>query len=270
MGKKVMDRGVLVSSAPPAELVRFEGYAALWREHCFRVISLNSPDEAAMMFESANFEIVAAKRSFEGRYGKQLVGIVEALRIAWDHAAPDEVVGLMNADIFPNFDAKFEGIGRREVHLFCRLDISPEGRRIYHEGFDLVLMRKWGAFPTIAHDDDFAFGVPWWDLWLPLGLENLGMRVVINHSGAICHELHEQRYSIDLWRSKRAYLEETFLKHIQQSAQNAISRIHEKRTKEDGYSENHLGDSILTYLRSERTTWRRRFFRRLARLLRPF
>jgi hypothetical protein len=211
---------------------------------------------------------VLAQRSFERRYGKQVVGIVDGLRTAWDRAAPGQIVGIVNADIYPNLDARFRGIGSREVHLFCRLDISPGGRQIYHEGFDLVLMRKSGAFPVVAYDDDFAFGVPWWDLWLPLALESLGMHVVINQSGAICHDLHEQRYSVDLWRSKRTYLEDTFLKHIQTSAQIAIGRIHEKRNKETGYSEFHLGDSILTYLRREQTGWGPRFLGRLSRLSR--
>jgi hypothetical protein len=250
-----IERGVLVSSAIPSEIDRFARYAQRWIDLGFAVVTLNAASEAPRISTSAlPFKVLTAAQSFEGRYGKPVVGIAEALRTAWQLAPPGGLFGVMNSDIYPSRTGDIcrtlDAVKACEAHIFARLDIcSGEPGQVWPHGFDLVLLRKQGLLPCMDIDDDFAFGIPWWDVWLPLCLHRSGYRVVANSSGLIWHDAHEQRYPLKLWQEKRTFILDKFLPSLNARTITGLNHILAHRATWGGNSDHVLGDSIIVFLK---------------------
>jgi hypothetical protein len=195
--------------------------------------------------------VIPARRSFEHLYGKPVVSIAEAMLAAWERAPRGHLFGVVNADIAPaDIGPALDRIRDGEVHLFCRREIvDGTESAVYHEGFDLVLLRKSGKPPRFIADDDYAFGTPWWDLWLPLALEHDGYRVRLNTEGRIRHVKHAQRFSVDVWREKRQKLISELLPQLKASTRAEIVRLEGLRATAGGDNpEIFFGDAVVAYL----------------------
>jgi hypothetical protein len=122
---------------------------------------------------------------------------------------------------------------------------------VFPHGFDLVVLRKERPLPSMDIDDDFAFGIPWWDLWLPLCLHRSGYRVVANSSGVISHDAHEQRHPrfLELWLEKRTFMLDRVLPSLNARTITGLNHICAYRATWGGNSDHLLGDSIVVFLK---------------------
>jgi hypothetical protein len=120
---------------------------------------------------------------------------------------------------------------------------------VFPHGFDLVLLRKECPLPRMDIDDDFAFGIPWWDLWLPLCLHRSGYRVVANSSGVIWHDAHEQRHPMESWQEKRTFMLDRVLPSLNARTITGLNQICAHRAAWGANPEHLLGDSIVVFLK---------------------
>jgi hypothetical protein len=223
--------------------------------------------------------VIVASRSFENLYGKPVVGIGEALKVAWQMAGDGQLFGIINADIYPSpihtIAAELDAIRHGEAHVFCRRDIYRDPKTgeisrtaVYGEGIDLIVMRKGTWHPEGLVDESFAFGVPWWDLWVPLCLLNQKVPVIVNLNGAIWHEWHEQRYSHALWQSQREVVVHRLLPTLRPGLRREIERLSDLIASSRGPSDSVVADAMMTLLRCGEPKVGRRILRAGRRYLR--
>jgi len=122
---------------------------------------------------------------------------------------PGKAVVVTNADIVfsdpRHINNLLSSLGDNNFVLSHRFDIEaisgpPLAGVPYCYGFDFfaasstVLERSMNFLPSIL-----TFGLPWWDLYLPLAMVAAGAKPVLDCPNYYLHLLHHERWSVDYW-----------------------------------------------------------------------
>jgi hypothetical protein len=176
--------GAEVGAAYLAECVRS------WRRAGFDVVSLNSAQEI--------------ERLVRQRYA------VEYLQVSRDRPAIDDfltaisgsqaaVAGILNADVLLMADPSLLAAARDcadGMTLFERINIDPDslrptGRSCF--GFDAFIFAT-APLLRIDRQEEFLFGQPWWDYWLPIAYLAAGGRLRTIKAPVLFHLQHQQNW----------------------------------------------------------------------------
>jgi len=73
---------------------------------------------------------------------------------------------------------------------------------VYFSGIDFVAATA-SSFKQILNylSPELSFGLPWWDLYLPLSMLNIGKRLIHLDSRCFYHLRHFDRWSVEKWNS---------------------------------------------------------------------
>src|SRR5579871_2909774 len=171
---------------------------ASWRECGMRIVSVNDPSEIpalATRYPEVTFH--PALRSATAISGPKTPFITDILSTL--AAAPESVVGIVNADIVLEPGPMWRDMAKRLITgrsvAFARryearslLD-GPLVRYVY--GFDCFFLGKAGASLLAAEARQFAMGLPWWDYWVPLSLASRGYDLLTIRRPATIHLIHD-------------------------------------------------------------------------------
>ena len=181
-----------------------------WLDAGHRVVSVNTAEECATLTDRfAGVEFHRVERSAVAIVGRPLVYIADL--IAACAAAPEEVVGIVNADLYLDAPKRLDGILSRidnsTLVYAQRLDVDdvddPSEAEPYFWGMDCFLFS-----PSMARDvadEGLVFGECWWDYWLPIVLAKRGYRLEL--AGPPPFIKHLQHGDIGLGALTKHYLE---------------------------------------------------------------
>lgn len=174
-----------------------------WRKLGFKVISLNSAAEAAIVAENfPDIPLTIVNRTAETTTGKPYVFFDDV--IAALSAEQAAVCGIVNSDImlmadagFADFIAETAGDG---LLFGSRLDVDSmadlDGEKFIY-GFDFFFFNK--AALRIFPESGFCLGVPWWDYWAPFVPLLTGLACKELLSPVAFHLKHETKWAGELF-----------------------------------------------------------------------
>jgi len=170
-----------------------------WIDAGFRPISVNGPDEQPPHQDLV--EVMRTTRTAKELHGKPVVFIDDLFAIA-NQVTPGPVM-IINADILlrPGFDlaSLVANLPADRALIARRIDIeipeSAEGEAFI--GFDVFAASA--ARLTEIPNSDFAFGLPWWDSYVPAQLHMSGLESAAGTPHFAYHLKHADRYDWDSW-----------------------------------------------------------------------
>ena len=183
-----------------------EVYSVNYDNEINRLVRLHGGD--GIMFVNAGGQ--------DNGYDRPLLSIQLLLQIIFAHSQPGDLIGIINSDITPatiyDWSHLLDSINPNEIHLFKRLEsqiVDTFAQELdpfepYKHGFDLFIMQRPESQISFIANDNFAFGVPWWDYWFPLELAAHGYSIYTHDSPYIQHSTHQERFSQETWHQKAA------------------------------------------------------------------
>jgi hypothetical protein len=171
-----------------------------WLETNHRVLSVNEPDEEAEVREYYGEQVatVSATRSTRAINGRPLIYILDALRAALREDVPR--VSLCNADVVVTRPLpKPWDLDGQSFFFSNRLDVEnwPATQAEFFGGIDYVNLPA--ALIRALPDAGYAFGMPWWDYWLPTEAlkRKLNLRRLVDKNGhpVLIHKKHANAWN---------------------------------------------------------------------------
>jgi hypothetical protein len=135
---------------------------------------------------------------------KKLISIRSMFK-AIDNLTKDTFI-IINSDLSlsEKFDLNKFNVSNKEIFIGNRtefrydftLDEYVIGKK-YLGGYDIFVMTNEVLNLLISAEQpyDFAFGVPWWDYWVPFYLIESGIELISSKEDIILHETHKTNYS---------------------------------------------------------------------------
>lgn len=228
----------LVTSIPAKSQEDYVDAFKSWENVGIKIFTINTKEELGQLDERFFAEKkLLASYDYSDNYGRPLVGINEALLKLSEIAPKGEVIGIVNADIFPfnyfNWNDSIEAIGDEDIFIYKRTDydeISGANEivynpQVYKYGYDLFLIRNTENIKSILsnHRGNLAFGVPWWDYFFPIKCLQSGYNVISYENCSILHKKHKEQFSQDLWKKKGEEFKRFLLESLRD--RNEINRI---------------------------------------------
>jgi hypothetical protein len=205
---------IVVATSIPPSLVRnssgrdvgraYQQYCIQsWADAGLKVVSLNFPEEIPdLVRQYPDVTFVALDRRECATFGHKTPLLTELLHFL--ARQDEEIVGIMNADIFLEPDDWVGAIrdavkGAILVAHRYNVDVSSHRDPAMHvKGFDLFFLER-REIPELPHSL-FAMGMPWWDYCLPLAFELKGLKVNLLTRPHAFHLQHPNNFKMSTWR----------------------------------------------------------------------
>jgi tetratricopeptide (TPR) repeat protein len=195
----------VATSIAPRNIENQQQAVASWRRLGFNVVSVNSPDEIAVVKEHfPDVEFVVATRDARQEFGKPYVYFDDLLERLGEHGAA--VCGIINSDIHLRANPSFRDFlldQALDSFVFgCRMDVpsleSAEGKPFTY-GYDFFFFDR--KFTAIYPREIFCMGLPWVDYWAVLipALRNLPVKKLMTPVGY--HIMHTLNWNEDIRKS---------------------------------------------------------------------
>jgi len=163
-----------------------------WRKLGTEIVSLNSGSEIRSLSNKeygVSFLETSAERP-------RIADFVNAAQ-----KSSKKIAAIVNADCLltaaqPTIDAATRAAAQGMV-LFERLNVQPDSicpSGVHCSGFDLFLFRI-DPLESLALDERFTIGSPWWDYYFPLAYEAAGGKLYSLPGPALIHLDHPRAYS---------------------------------------------------------------------------
>lgn len=161
----------VVTSLVPDDFNNQQAAIASWTKAGFRVVAINAPNEIAIIQPHfPDIEFVETKRDARGKYRNPYPFFDDLL--AYLATQPSRICGIIKSDIYlfkPSFYSFVHSEAPDSFILGSRLDIkslNDAAPGTMNEGFDYFFFDK----ALIRHypQEEFCFGLSWWDYWAPL------------------------------------------------------------------------------------------------------
>lgn len=193
----------VATSIAPKGIEKQQRAVDSWQALGFHVVSLNTPEEIAeLRAQFPQVEFVAVSRHGKQLAGKPYVFLDDVLSHLRD-AGGSRICGIVNSDIIlragPELPAYLRGEADGGLVYGSRVDIRSAGDaegQVYHRGFDFFFFDK--AVIDRLPKTDFMLGVPWWDYWVPVGLQLAGVPIRRLDSRIAFHVWHTTNYSTEV------------------------------------------------------------------------
>lgn len=218
--------GTLYTSVSPRNTCRQQDSIANWLGNGFRVVSVNSSEEAAAIQKHyPSIEFVEPTYTLQSRYGKPYVPITELLSYCANTAGYSAII---NSDIRFLSTVSAESVIANSLNndeadntlfLGCRVELADicsqldghsavkglpplRSGRVYTYGFDLIVANQevWQKVSE-AFDDrhSLGLGIPWWDYYLPYIALEAEIQLKLIYPPIIAHPYHSAQYSAQVW-----------------------------------------------------------------------
>jgi len=174
-----------------------------WINLGFKVISINSAEEAAIVSEYfPDIPVKITDRTALATTGKPYVYFDDVCKSLID--LQSDVCGIVNSDIFLSADAGFIDFiseAAADGLLFgSRIDVDSmtnlDGEKFIC-GFDFFFFSK--SALKLFPESEFCLGVPWWDYWAPLAPLVQGIPCKELISPVAYHVKHETKWANELY-----------------------------------------------------------------------
>ena len=162
---------IATSIAPGANLANQQLAVASWQQLGFAVISVNAPEEIAVLaphFPTIRF--AAVSRDGREKFGKPYIYFDDLLACLYEEGAP--ICGIVNSDIHLLDNRLYDFVLTEASGAFlfgARIDVDSLERRYqgdWFQGFDFFFFDR-SLIPRYPRED-FCIGLPWWDYWIVL------------------------------------------------------------------------------------------------------
>ena len=194
-----------------------------WIKAGFEVVSINAPEEIAVLKDQYPVKFVECHRTMRGLFKAPYVPISAFIDYAKEHKL--EQVMLINSDIF--LVGKIEHYWQKasEGLVFSnRYDHDNfENPKRYDLGFDVFIINQ--SFYHVITQSMFSMGQTWWDYWLPYRFIKENIPVYLVKEALFFHQLHPVQYSDAEWRYMTKHFQwmETFMQeNLPQRVNNAV------------------------------------------------
>lgn len=201
--ESIMSDITIATSIVPRNLELQRAAVNTWLELGFRVISINSAAEAAIVAQ--NFPDITLKiidRTAESVTGKPYVYFDDVCKALAESGA--NICGIINSDIFLKADSEFADFAKDAAKtglLFgSRIDVDSleniDGEK-YIYGLDFFFFDK--KLIALYPESEFCLGAPWWDYWAPFVLMSRGVPCRELISPLAYHVRHETKWEGSLF-----------------------------------------------------------------------
>ncbi|MEM9974112.1 MAG: hypothetical protein AAF771_08010 [Pseudomonadota bacterium] len=175
-----------------------------WRNAGFRPITINANTEALHpLIEELDVEVIRVSRDASEVAGKPLVYMKDFLSAACSRSSG--AIAITNADIrlaaAPALVKAITTLERGACVLANRLDTQTPGStsgKLYTDGIDFLCYHSQDLESFDA--DQFIFGLPWWDHFIPVNMLFRGVRPLDVPSDFAFHLEHDERWNYEDWR----------------------------------------------------------------------
>ncbi len=197
---------VIATSIAPQNISIQQQAIASWDQHGFKVISVNTAPEIALLKEQfTSVTFVETSRDASSLFKKPLIYLDDIFAALLSSGS--RVCGIINADIhlLPN-DHLSEFIRQRapgSLVIGSRSDVNSldeEPENLFLQGRDYFFFDS-----SLIHffmGSSFCLGAPWWDLWLPFAAMAVGVTPQQIQQKIAKHVRHEIRWDqIEGWNT---------------------------------------------------------------------
>lgn len=196
----------LFTSIPPHS--NYQPLVDNWRASGFRIISINSPEEAAELSSSG-------VETLEAESNEKKLPLSAILRTIKKTGVP--FAGLINADckfLVPVDVDAIERAAKDSIILAERIDVDAHGAPALFRafGFDAMFFDT-SAIDRLKVHDAFKIGEPWWDYWLPNAFQAAGYQIKKLDCPALSHEVHSSKWTNESWERMATLFKREFPNH---------------------------------------------------------
>lgn len=180
---------------------------ASWEALGLKAYSFNHPSEVAKLKESyPTVSFIETVRTQEAALGKPYV-LINAFLDWFKTNAPDEIVTLINSDIFLVRDLRLfqKATAKAAVGMVAIRRCDTQSGQPYVAGLDGFIFNT--RFLNIYPQAIFCLGQTWWDYWFPFHAIQNGIPMWLIDKGFAKHEPHNAQYS----QEQHSRMEEYFV-----------------------------------------------------------
>jgi hypothetical protein len=223
----------VVTSIPPvsagrkgeARFALLQRAVASFEANGFRVVSVNSPDEASSLagtFPKVRYEVANGDdRVFPDRYGPSIAAIFAACR-------REKLCTLINSDIYLARSNIFEEMKRSPETLFVARRVDIEGWAgpplgTYSRGIDALFFDSTAHTETLRDRElgRLQIGAPFWDIAVPV-IASFHRPIAFIQSPLIFHQVHDARWSNEDYNELRSVAVNAILHHARDYRETSV------------------------------------------------
>ena len=174
-----------------------------WRNCGFDPVSVNAVSEpVSELITSEAIKLLTVERDASDRFGKPLVYLADVVAAACSQT--DGPLAITNADILIDMTDStrqaISGLKPGQCLISRRRDIEQVDSRNgvdYRFGYDFFAFHARDL--STFSNDDFVFGMPWWDHYFPISMYMRGIRSLPAINPFVYHLAHTERWEPDNW-----------------------------------------------------------------------
>jgi hypothetical protein len=170
-----------------------------WIEAGFKVVSLNAPEEIALLKEFKQVEFIPTHRHNKLLFGRPYVTASALIDYLKDRK--EEFNLIINSDIIIKGDTeKIKSMSKDGVVVMHRadFDLDMSKSKFYELGYDGFFINK--KFLDVFPQTILCLGQCFWDYWLPYTALKAKVKVYNHKEPYLFHQLHNAQYSQEQWR----------------------------------------------------------------------
>lgn len=194
---------VFTTISPKGDVLRQFYSLKSWTEQG-NVNSVNTTEEILLLKDKYPFVNFIECKETVNVDNKKLISIKSMFKAIDEHTKDPFIIINADLSLSDKFDLNTINVSDKEIFIGNRTEFRYDftldeyiiGEK-YLGGYDIFVMNNKVLNLLISAEQpyDFAFGVPWWDYWIPFYLIESGIQLTSSKEDIILHETHKTNYS---------------------------------------------------------------------------
>ena len=194
---------VFTTISPKGDVLRQFYSLKSWTEQG-NVNSVNTKEEILLLKDKYPFVNFIECKETVNVDNKKLISIKSMFKAIDEHTKDPFIIINADLSLSDKFDLNTINVSDKEIFIGNRTEFRYDftldeyiiGEK-YLGGYDIFVMNNKVLNLLISAEQpyDFAFGVPWWDYWVPFILLENNIKLISSSDNIIMHETHATNYS---------------------------------------------------------------------------
>ncbi len=194
---------VFTTISPKGDVLRQFYSLKSWTEQG-NVNSVNTAEEILLLKDKYPFVNFIECKETVNVDNKKLISIKSMFKAIDEHTKDPFIIINADLSLSDKFDLNTINVSDKEIFIGNRTEFRYDfvleeyiiGEK-YLGGYDIFVMNNEVLNLLISAEQpyDFAFGVPWWDYWVPFILLENNIKLISSSDNIIMHETHATNYS---------------------------------------------------------------------------
>lgn len=194
---------VFTTISPKGDMLRQSIALKSWTKQG-NVNSVNTSEEISLLESTFPFVNFIESNDTLNIDGKKLITIRSLFNAINEHTKENFILINSDLSLSDSFDLDKFNVSSNEIFIGNRTEFTYDfniddyviGEK-YFGGYDIFVMSNeiLNLLLSVEQPYDFAFGVPWWDYWVPFILLENNIKLISSNDNIIMHETHKTNYS---------------------------------------------------------------------------